>query len=78
MPKQLEGKGLAKYLNQNVCLPGKIGKVLIRLELTDLQELQETAHAKSYIVDTSPKCAEYIFQKNGCSSFLIRCCLKKS
>ena len=31
-----------------------------------------------YIVDTSPKCAEYLFKKDGCSSFLIKCCLKNS
>ena len=42
----------------------------------DSDKLDKPAHAKSYIVDTSPKCAEYLFQKNGCSSFLIRYCLK--
>ena len=55
-----------------------LGKGLIRLALMNLDKLNKPPHAKSYIVDTSPKCAEYIFQKNGCSSFLIRCCLKES
>jgi len=51
---------------------------LISLALLDSDKLDKPAHAKSYLVDTSPKDAEYIFRKNGCSSFLIRCCLKKS
>ena len=42
----------------------------------DSDKLDKPAHAQSYIVDTSPKHAEYPFLKNGCSSFLIRCCLK--
>mgnify|MGYP003328314603 CR=1 FL=1 len=28
------------------------------------------------VVDNSQKCPEYLFRKNCCSSFLIRCCLK--
>ena len=32
----------------------------------------------STVVDTSPKCAEYLFEKDGCSSILIKCCLKIS
>ena len=50
-------------------------KGLIRLAMTESQELQETAHVKSYIVDTSPKCTEYLLPKDGCSSFFIKCCL---
>ena len=53
-------------------------KGLIRLALMDLDKLDKPANAKSYIADTIPKCAEYLFQKKGCSLFLIRCCLKKS
>ena len=44
----------------------------------DSDKLDKPAHAKSYIVDTSQICAEYIFVKDGCSSFLIKCCLKNS
>ena len=33
-------------------------KGLIRLALRDKEEWEETAHTKSYRVDTSPKCAE--------------------
>ena len=58
--------------------PGNIRSLLIRLALMDSDKLDKPAHAKSYIVDTSPKCAEYFFQKDGCSSFLIKCCLKNS
>ena len=53
-------------------------KGLIRLALMDSDKLDKPAHAKSYIVDTSPKCAENIFEKDGCSSFLIKSFLKKS
>ena len=34
---------------------------LIKLAMTDLQELQEIAHATSYKVDTLRKYTEYIF-----------------
>ena len=50
----------------------------VPLELMDLDKWDKTAHAKSFIVDTSPKCAEYLFQKDGCSSILIKCCLNKN
>ena len=46
-------------------------KGLINLSLRDPQELQETAHTKSYKVDTSPKYTEYIFQYESGSSLLI-------
>ena len=51
---------------------------LINLTLMDLDKWDKTAHTKSYIVDSSPKCEEYIFQKDGCSSFLIKAFLKNS
>ena len=38
-------------------------KGLINLAMRGPQELQETAHMKSYRVDTSPKYAECLFQK---------------
>jgi hypothetical protein len=39
----------------------------------------KTDHSKRIIFDsTSPKCAEYLFEKDGYSSFLIKCCLKNS
>ena len=40
---------------QTLALQFVVLKGLIRLVLTDLQELQETAHTKSYITDTSTK-----------------------
>jgi len=46
--------------------------------LIDLDKWDKTALAKSYIVDTSQKCAEYLFEKDVCSSFLIICYLKNS
>ena len=49
---------------------------LIYLALRDLDKWDKTAHAKSYVTDTSPKCTEYIFEWDVCSSFLIKCCLK--
>ena len=49
-------------------------KGLIRLALIDSQKCYKPSQAKSYIVDTSPKYTEYLFQYDGCSSFLIRCC----
>ena len=52
-------------------------KGLIRLALTDSQELQKTDHVKSYIADTSTKYTGYLFQyENG--SFFIKYCLEKS
>ena len=39
-------------------------KTLFNLALIDSDKWDKTAHAKSYIVDTSPKCAEYIFEKD--------------
>ena len=85
-------KGYRRYLNEmdfgarrkssvkNSANWGQEGltKGRIRLALMDLDKLDKPANAKSYIVDTIPKCAEYLFQKKGCSSFLIRYCLKKS
>ena len=44
----------------------------------DSDQWELSAFGKSYIVDTSPKCAEYLFEKDGCSSFLINRCLKTS
>lgn len=38
-------------------------KGLIRLALIDLDKRDKTDHAKSYIVDTTPKCAEYILKR---------------
>ena len=49
-------------------------KGIINLAMRDLQELQETAHMKSYRVDTSTKCTECIFQYENNSCLLIRCC----
>ena len=43
---------------------------------TESDEWDKSAHAKSYKIDTSPKCAEYLLEKDGCSSFLFKCCLK--
>ena len=43
-----------------------VQKGLINLALNDLDTRDKTAHAKSYIVDTLPKYAEYIFKKDGC------------
>ena len=64
------------------CLQGKfefeISKGLINLVMIDSDNWDKTAHAKSYIVDTAPKCVEYLFEKDSCSSFLIKCCLKIS
>ena len=47
-------------------------KGLISLALMDSDKWDKTAHAKSYTVDLSPKCAEYHFPKDGCSSFSIK------
>ena len=55
-----------------------LGKGLLNLAMRGLQELQETAHMKSYTVDTLPKHTEYIFQYESGSSLLIKCCLEKS
>ena len=51
---------------------------LINLALTDSDKWNDTTHANSHIVDISPKCTESYFSKDGCSSFLIKCCLKNS
>ena len=56
----------------------EISKGLNKLALMDLDKWDITAHVKSYIVDNSPKCAEYLFKKDGCSSFLIKFCLEIS
>ena len=53
-------------------------KGFINLALMDSDKWDKTAHATSYIVDSSPKCTEYHFPKDDCSSFLIKCCLKNS
>ena len=53
-------------------------KGLIYLAMRGPQELQETAHMKSYRVDTLPKHTEYIFQYENDSFLLIKCCLEKS
>ena len=53
-------------------------KGLINLAMRDSQELQETAHMKSYGVDASPKYPKCIFQYENGSSLLIKCCLQKS
>jgi len=50
-------------------------KGLINLALIDLDKWDNAAHPKSYIVDISPKYADYLFAMDGCSSFLIKCCL---
>ena len=42
----------------------RVSKGLINLVLIDSDKWDGKAHAKSYIVDTSPKCAEYLLQKN--------------
>ena len=56
----------------------EISKGLNKLGLMELDKWDITAHVKSYIVDNSPKCAEYLLEKDGCSSFFIKCCLKIS
>ena len=48
-------------------------KGLINLALIDLDKRDKTAHAKNYLVNTSPKCAEYLFKNDCCSSCLINC-----
>ena len=60
-------------------------KGLARLALTDLHELQETAHVKNYIavyfVEVSilqQNTQNIISNKNSGSSLLIKCCLEKS
>ena len=45
--------------------------------MMNLDQWDKTAHAKSYVVDTSEKYTEYFFEKDVCSSVLIKCCLKK-
>ena len=50
---------------------------LIRLAQTGGAKLQETAHEKSYLVDTSTKYRKYIFQYENGSFFFIKCCLGK-
>ena len=47
-------------------------KGLRNLAIWDSQEWQETAHVKSYGVDTSPKCTKYIFPYENGSSLLIK------
>ena len=47
-------------------------KRLIRLALRDKMEWEETALTKSCRVETSQEFAKYIFQKDVCSSFLIK------
>jgi len=49
-----------------------ITKGLKNLALMDSDKEDKTAHSKSYKVDISPKCAEYIFLKDSCSSFMIK------
>jgi len=46
--------------------------------LMDSDKWDKTTHVKSYKVDASPKCAENLFEKDGCSSFLIKCYRKNS
>ena len=50
----------------------KFDKGLRNLAIWDSQEWQETAHVKSYGVDTSPKCTKYIFPYENGSSLLIK------
>ena len=54
-----------------------IWKGLRNLAIWDSQEWQETAHVKSYGIDTSPKCTKYIFPYENGSSLLIKWCLEK-
>ena len=46
----------------------KVSNGLIKLELTDLQDLQETMHGKCCKVDTSAKYTEYLFLYVNCLS----------
>ena len=67
------------HLMYAYCLQGKfefeIYKGLINLAMIDSDNWDKTAHAKSYIVDTAPKWLDNLFEKGGCSSFLIKCFL---
>ena len=58
LTKELKSLGLGQSFN----LEQQTSKGLIRLALTDPQELQETSHAKSYGVETSTKYTEYLSQ----------------
>ena len=63
--------------DRNLHSPIHIRKGLRNLAIWDSQEWQETAHVKSYGVDTSPKCTKYIFPYENGSSLLIKWCLEK-
>ena len=51
---------------------------LLRLALIDSDKWDNSAHAKSNVADSSPKCTEHIFPKDGFSSFFLKCCWKNS
>ena len=61
---------LNKNFNFLLVFGSKFSKGLIRLALMDSDKLDKPAHAQSYIVDTSPKCAEY-FSKKGWLFFML-------
>ena len=77
-PSRAEPSFLTKSSSQNRAKP-RLGsntsyqsKGLRNLAIWDSQEWQETAHVKSYGVDTSPKCTKYIFPYENGSSLLIK------
>ena len=53
-------------------------KGLPRLALIESDKKDNQLIAKSNIADSSPKCTEYLFPKDGCSSFIIKCCWNNS
>ena len=45
--------------------------------LIDSDKWDKSAHVKSNIADTSPKCREYLFSKDDCASFYHQMLLKE-
>ena len=50
----------------------------MQLAVQGKEEWEETGHAESYKVENLQKHAGYQFQKDGCHSLFVKCCLKKS